>query len=130
MHSFVHSYIPAIVLVIVNSLLIYEIIFRSKKSIAPISNKKASKNKEFVLSIVLMTVFFIVLTVPVTLTSAYTDTSNRDIKLVMHILDCFSFSFNALNFCIFLLFNKKFSTEFKELLKDIKNFTISKIAKK
>ena len=124
-----HSYIPATVLVIVNSLLIYEIISRSKKSIAPISSKKASKNKEFILSIMLMTVFFIILTVPATLASAYTDTSNRDIKLVMHILDCFSFSFNALNFCIFLLFNKKFSTEFRELLKDIKNFILKGFTK-
>lgn len=130
MHSFVHSYIPSIVLVVINSLLIYEIAIKNRKSIAPVSNKKAAKNKEFVLSILLMTIFFIVLTVPITLTAAYTDVKNPDIKLVMNILDCMSFSFNALNFCIFLLFNKKFFNEFKELLKSIKKFMISKFLKK
>lgn len=115
-HVYVYSIIPFSILVCSNLLLIKETLYKSRAVVASTSHESQAKRKRMSLSILIMTITFILLTLPTTIAGGYFIKTLISTELgftILFICDSLAFSYHALNFVVFLVFNKKFSREFK-----------------
>nr|QVK45792.1 G protein-coupled receptor [Proales similis] len=87
------------------------------------SSRSQSRNQAMTASIVLLTVLFIVMTLPSAYVSfAYGFLVSLDYgRTVILICDCITFSYHGLNFYIYFLLNRRFRQELKQnLVQDLK----------
>ena len=104
-----YSFVPFGVLLIINILLVKAM--RQKiRDIAGTSFISKQKQLSISLSIMLMTVLFIVFTLPMAIGSLLVNTllSTHSGKLILFCFGCFSFTYHALNLVILCRFNKHF----------------------
>jgi hypothetical protein len=74
-------------------------------------------------TIILMTISFIAMTLPTALAGGYFFPrliGTVEGRLVLVFCDCLSFSYHSLNFVVFLMFNKQFRLEWKNILSGCK----------
>jgi len=119
-----YSFIPFILLVIINIFLIIDL--NKKKRLTNVQNSIIKKNQLSInLSIILLTLLFILFTSPSAVSSQFynilvtTTTGN----IILFACDCFAFSYHALNIIILCLSNKQFLRKLKEAF-GIKNVTV------
>ena len=119
-----YSFIPFILLVIINIFLIIDL--NKKKRLANVENSVIKKNQLSInLSIILMTILFVVFTSPSALSSQFynilvtTYTGN----VILFASDCLAFSYHALCIIILCLSNKQFLRKLKEAF-GVKNVTV------
>ena len=116
-HSYLYSFVPFGVLLVVNVLLIR--VMRQKiRDLAGSSFISKKRQFSISLSVMLMTVLFILFTCPSAICSQlinYLITSYRG-QLILSGFGCFSFSYHAFNLVILCSLNKHFYKIFKEEL--------------
>jgi hypothetical protein len=110
-----YSFIPFILLVIINIFLIVDL--NKKKRMASVQNSVIKENQlSITFSIILLTILFIVFTSPSAVSSQFynilltTYTGN----IILFACDCFAFSYHALNIIILCLSNKQFLRKLTE----------------
>lgn len=122
-HGYSYSMIPFVILVVVNSLLIYHSI-RNPPSLAFSQSKtRKAKNKTMTYTITTLTIMFIVTTLPYSIATGYwydSLNSNKNGRIIIGTLSLLSFSYHSFNFVIFFLTNKQFLRECKSFISESK----------
>ena len=121
-HSYLYSFVPFGMLLIVNVLLIRAM--RQKiRDLAGSSFISKKKQLSITLSVMLMTLLFIVFTLPISIANIIVDTllTTHNGKLVLYCFGCFSFTYHAFNLVILCRFNKHFYKLCKEALTHLKS---------
>ena len=116
MHSFLYSFLPFGILLLVNLLLIRVLRQESRPLSQSVSFTK--KNKLSInVSMMFMTLLFVLFTCPSAICSQFYNklilTYNDSV--ILYASDCFGFSYHALNIIILCAFNKQFCSKFKEI---------------
>jgi hypothetical protein len=117
LHFYLYSIVPFAVLALVNSLLLYETVF--KKKVIQACERQINHERVLITkSILIMTFSFIGFLLPSAIVSGYFYEflySTQLGTLVLYILDCITFGYHALNFLVFSFTNKRFNNELKRL---------------
>ena len=109
-----YSFIPFFLLAIVNVLLIINLRQKLRSSLGANMMENSSTNDKKQLyvnvSVILMTILFIVFTCPSAIASQYYNVLVTSFKgnIILFSMDCFAFSYHALNIIILSLSNKQF----------------------
>ena len=117
-HACLYSFVPFGVLLIVNVLLVRAM--RQKvRDLAGSSFISKKKQLSITLSVMLMTLLFIVFTLPIAIGSLLVNTltTTHNGKLVLFSFGCFSFTYHAFNLVAVCRFNKHFCKLCSEALK-------------
>ena len=117
-HAYLYSFVPFGVLIIVNVLLIRAM--RQKiRDLAGSSFIAKKKQLSISVSVMLLTLFFILFTLPMAIVTLLVNslTTTHDGKLVLFCFGCFSFTYHAFNLVVLCRFNKYFFMLCKEVLK-------------
>ena len=112
-----YSIAPFVILGLVNSFLIYQTLASRGIISRTQSDKVKRRNASF--SVVMVTIAFIVLTLPNAIAGGYFIAqlfSTELGTLILFITDCFAFTFHSFNFVVFLFSNKRFNEEFRNML--------------
>lgn len=118
-HIFLYSLGPFCILLVVNSLLIYQSL-KPVKLKGLVSKKRKEKSKTLTFTIVALTVMFFCTSLPYTIITAYwyLQLINAPLgQFILNILSILSFSYHGLNFLIFFFTNIKFWKECKLIFK-------------
>ncbi|CAF0800937.1 unnamed protein product [Brachionus calyciflorus] len=118
-HLYLFSIVPFISLVIINSKLIYTAVISKRRKIG-LTNEAFKKKFDMTKTILILTIQFIVLTLPSSIVSRFFYVimiQSRIGKIVLFVCDNFSFSFNSFNIITLYLTNKKFKDELKSTFK-------------
>ena len=116
-HIFVYSLVPFLVLVAVNSMLIFRALTSGPKSLAFSQSSSSSRNarkRTLTSTIVSLTIMFIVTSLPYTLAAAiwYRKVYAYPLgKLLLNSLSLLSFSYHSFNFFVLFCTNKLFLSE-------------------
>ena len=110
-----YSFIPFILLVIINIFLIVDL--NKKKRMASVQNSVIKENQlSITFSIILLTILFIVFTSPSAVSSQFYNILSTTYtgNIILFACDCFAFSYHALNIIILCLSNKQFLRKLRE----------------
>ena len=114
--------IPIIVLVVMNSLLIYEIVKASKTNIGR-SQRGNSKRRSINVSVVISTIFFIVTNIPLTAMLFFFPQSFHLSTLtgavLMRLAKCLQYFYHCSSFTILMITNELFRKETKEVFQKL-----------
>ncbi len=113
-HSYLYSFIPFALLVIVNIFLIVDL--QQKKKLVRVSDSTIKKNQVSInVSIVVCTILFITSTCPSAIASQYYNILLQTYTglIVLNVSDCIGFSYHAFSVIILCLSNKHFYRKFK-----------------
>ena len=116
-HSYMYSFIPFVVLALANILLIVDLNQKAQETTHATNSALDSRTKKNInISVIVITVLFIVFTCPSAIASQYYNVLVVSYKgnVILFASDCFAFSFHALNIIILWLTNKQFVRKFKE----------------
>jgi hypothetical protein len=117
-HSVLYSFLPFLLLIIINIFLIIDL-KEKKKSITNLDLRN-NKRKEISinLTIILMTILFILFTSPSAICSQFYGQliSSYNGTIILYVSDCIAFSYHALNIIILCLVNKSFLRRLKIVL--------------
>jgi multisubunit Na+/H+ antiporter MnhB subunit len=116
-HSYLYSFIPFVVLAVANILLIVDLQKKTQENNQATNSVLDAKSKLNInLSVIIITVMFIVFTCPSAIASQYYNVLVATIRgrVILYACDCFAFSFHALNILILLATNKQFVRKCKE----------------
>ena len=117
-HSVLYSFLPFLLLIIINIFLIIDL-QEKKKSITDL-NLRNNKRKEISinLTIILMTILFILFTSPSAICSQFYGKLIKSYNgtIILYVSDCIAFSYHALNIIILCLVNKSFLRRLKIVL--------------
>ena len=119
-HAFIYSYIPFMLLALTDALLI-RFLKRNRRRVSSVSSAASSSRKNDKSSVnrlvISLTILFITLSLPGTISSAYyTQFIVTDVgEMIIFLFDGIAFSYHAYNIIILSLTNKKFFTELKLL---------------
>ena len=118
-HSILYSYAPFALLAIANFLLILHLRLRAKKSSVKSSDAQKKKNAKMNLTVIIITLLFIVMTLPSALVSIYyNDLVITYTGLAWAIFgNSIGFSYHGFSFFILYSTNSRFRDEFKGLFK-------------
>ena len=120
-HNYMYSVIPGLTLLVFNVLLCKKII----KTSAKIACKCTSKNviaikRHMTLTIIFVTIAFLVSTLPTAISSGYFFEelySSSSGRILFTFFESITFTFHSTNFIAFLIVNKQFRRELKEIIK-------------
>jgi hypothetical protein len=116
-----YSFVPFVLLTIINILLLIDL---HKKSRVSIENSNISKNQVSInVSVILMTLLFIVFTCPSAIASQYYQVLVMSFtgNILLSGADCLAFSFHAFNIFILGLSNKEFLRRLKNSVNNKSN---------
>lgn len=121
-----YSLIPFGILVIMNSLLLFEVI--RKKAIGSNIEVEKAKRRSLTITVIIITLIYILLTAPIAIGAGYFLVEISKIGLwVLQLLSAFRYAYHSIGFFLLLASNKRFSEEVKSILcKSNKNKTIKK----
>ena len=114
-----YCFIPFLIMFICNIILIYQLVSERKFQKLKLRVKKAVKRKRISISIMLLTTFFMISTLPIAYSGAFLQPELYSTKsgiLAYHIFGSISFSYHSCNFVLLLTSNKQFRIEFKNLM--------------
>ena len=110
-----YSFIPFILLAIINILLIFDL--NRQKKLVSVKNSAIKKNQLSInMSVIVLTLLFIVFTSPSAVCSQFYNTLVTTYigNIILFASDCFAFSYHALNIIILCAANKQFFRNLKE----------------
>ena len=116
-HSYMYSFIPFVVLAFANILLIIDLRQKSQETNQGTNSALDSRSKRNInISIIVITVLFIVFTCTSAIASQYYNILVRTTNglIILYAADCVAFSFHALNIIILWSTNKQFVRKSKE----------------
>lgn len=125
-HGYFYSIVPFLILVVVNSLLIYHSLNLSSRKALVRSKNRRAKHRTMTFTIVILTCMFICCTFPYAIATGYWFlelSTTRSGITVINFFSILSFSYHGLNFVVFFLTNRKFLFECKSLFRDGKNLS-------
>ena len=110
-HTILYSYIPFVLLVIANVMLVHQMAKRQKRAL---SKTRKNKHKSMTITILILTILFVVFTgISTVVTLLYSVLMSSYTGLVIaEIGDILGFSFHALNILTLLVSNRAFRHEF------------------
>jgi hypothetical protein len=116
-HTFSYSIVPFVLLLIFNGFLIYVTVKR-KRSV------EGRKKLALSVTVISMTISFILFTLPTAIVSTYFDTFEFALVSLEHVKivtsNAITYSYHAFNFFILYNTNKRFVKEFKAMFTEIK----------
>ena len=119
MHSILYSFLPFLMLAITNILLILFLYKLSHVSTLQLNASKAKKQKSLNITVISLTLIFIVMTSPSALCSIYFEKwiGTQLGAVFITLSDCICFSYHGLNFALLFVSNKKFLREVVNLVR-------------
>ena len=115
-HSFVYSYIPYVISAMSNITLIFHLKTSRKSSVAQNDTQKKRQNS-VTITIIAMTVLFVVFTLPASLTAAYFVQliGSDEGRILLVAGDTIGFSYHAFSVIILSATNKRFLRHLKRI---------------
>jgi len=106
-----YSFVPFVLLAIINLLLIINLHQKQRANMENTNSSVDNKTQiQINLSVIIMTLLFIVFTCPCAIASQYYNVlvTSFNGNIILFSMDCFSFSYHALNIIILCFTNKQF----------------------
>jgi hypothetical protein len=118
-HSFLYSFIPFVLLAIINLLLIINLRQKQRANMENTNSSVDNKTQlQINLSVIIMTILFIVFTCPSAIASQYYNVlvTSFNGNIILFSMDCFAFSYHALNIIILCFTNKQFTRKLLQII--------------
>ena len=111
-----YSYVPFILLAVINICLVVDLHKRSKGIIDAANSRFKKSQLSINISVIIMTILFIVFTCASAVASHYYDQLVQSFNgnIILFSADSFAFTYHSLNILIVLFSNKQFRIKFKE----------------